>query len=395
LGETPGHLIESDLVLALNEPCAIADPSWIRPGKTTFPWWNGFHEEKVPFNPGLNTATAKHYIDFCAEAGIPYHSLDGVGNTAWYGGKIVPYEGNSPTAGLPGLDLPEVLRYAKTKQVRIRLWMHWKAAETHMATAFPKYEEWGIEGVMLDFMDRDHQAMNRFVRQAVTLAAKHRLTVTLHGCPKPTGLERTYPNLLSHEGVMNLEYDKWDKLGIGPDHETTVPFTRMLAGPLDFHQGSFRTVAPAAFQPRNKAPLVIGTPARTLASYVVYQNHLPMVADYPSAYRGHPATPILAAIPCTWDETRVLHAAVGEAVVIARRAGTEWHIGAMTDAPARTLTVPLAFLAPGRFTMQQCVDDSGAKPPIAILESMVTAAEPLHLKLGAAGGAYVRLRPVK
>jgi alpha-glucosidase len=170
-----------------------------------------------------------------------------------------------------------------TEGVRIRLWIDWQAAEKHMETAFPLNRAWGVEGVMLDFLDRDDQEMNRFVRKAVALAAAQRLTVTLHGCPKPTGLERTFPNLLTHERVMNLEYDKWDKVGIPPDPEVTVPFTRMPARPLDFHQGSFRTVKPEAFRPRNDAPLVMGTPARTLASYVIYQNHQSMVADYPSA----------------------------------------------------------------------------------------------------------------
>ena len=344
LGDRIGRLVESDIVLDLSEPCAIKDTSWIKTGKTTFPWWNGFYEENVAFKPGLNTATAKHYIDFCAEAGIPYHSLDGVGNTAWYGGPITPYKGADPTKAVGGLDLPEVLTYAKAKGVRIRLWMNWGAAAAFMDKAFPLYREWGIEGVMLDFMDRDDQEMNRFVRKAVKLAADNRLTVTLHGCPKPTGLERTYPNLLTHEGVMNLEYDKWDKVGITPDHEVTVPFTRMLAGPLDFHQGSFRTVKPEAFKPRNAAPLVMGTPARTLASYVVYQNHLSMVADYPSAYRGHPGLPVLAAVPTTWDDTKVLDAKVGEYIIIARKSGTEWHLGAMTDGKARTIHVSLRFL---------------------------------------------------
>ena len=175
-----------------NEPRAIKDTARIKTGKTTFPWWNGFYEEKVPFKPGLNTATAKHYIDFCAEAGIPYHSLDGVGNTACYGGPIVPYKGADPTKAIEGLDLPEVLKYAKAKGVKIRLWMNWGAAEAHMEKAFPIYRDWGIEGVMLDFMDRDDQAMNRFLRKAVKLAAENKLTVTLHVCPMPTGLARTY-----------------------------------------------------------------------------------------------------------------------------------------------------------------------------------------------------------
>jgi alpha-glucosidase len=393
LGDRIGKLVESDIVLHLSEPCAIRDTSWIKTGKTTFPWWNGFYEEKVDFKPGLNTSTAKHYIDFCAEAGIPYHSLDGVGNTAWYGGPITPYNGADITKAIDGLDLPEVLKYAQMKGVRIRLWMHWKGAETHMEKAFPLYRAWGIEGVMLDFMDRDDQEMNRFVRKAVQLAAENRLTMTLHGCPKPTGLERTYPNLLTHEGVMNLEYDKWDKTGITPDHEVTVPFTRMLAGPLDFHQGSFRTVNPSAFKPRNEAPLVMGTPARTLASYVVYQNHLSMVADYPSAYRGHSGTPILAAIPTTWDDTKVLDAKVGEYVVIARRSGTTWFVGAMTDSKGRAVDVPMRFLNPGAFAVEVWHDEATAKSGLAVRKTNVTAADSLKLDLAPGGGACVKIVP--
>jgi alpha-glucosidase len=246
---------------------------------------------------------------------------------------------------------------------------------------------------MLDFMDRDDQEMNRFVHKAVALAAENKLTVTLHGCPKPTGLERTYPNLLTHEAVMNLEYDKWDKVGITPDHEVTVPFTRMLAGPLDFHQGSFRTVKPEAFKPSNDAPLVMGTPARTLASYVVYQNHLSMVADYPTAYRSHPALPDLVAIPTTWDDTKVLDAKIGEYVVIARRFGQEWHIGAMTNSKARTIQVPLTFLPSGRFVSIIWQDDEAAKHGASRRKVMVTSADEFQLQLLAVGGAYIRLEP--
>ena len=164
LGDRIGQLIESNLVLNLNEPCAIADTSWIRSGKTTFPWWNGYYEKNVPFKMGLNTETMKYYIDFCAEAGIPYHSLDGVGPDAWYGGPIAPWEGDDPTTAIEGLDIPAVLVHARKKGVRLRLWMNWKAAETHMERSFPLYKEWGIEGVMLDFMDRDDQEMYRFLR---------------------------------------------------------------------------------------------------------------------------------------------------------------------------------------------------------------------------------------
>jgi alpha-glucosidase len=387
------RLVESDLVLNLNAPCALADTSWIRTGKTTFPWWNGFYEEKVPFEMGLNTATAKYYIDFCAEAGIPYHSLDGKGNTAWYGGPIVPYKGADITRGIAGLDLREVLRHAATKGVKIRLWMHWRAAEAHMDRAFPLYREWGVEGVMLDFMDRDDQVMVNFLRRALETAAANRLTVTLHGVSAPTGLERTFPNLLTNEGVLNLEYDKWDKQGVPPEHELTVAFTRMLAGPLDFHQGSFRGVPAERFRPRNEAPLVIGTPCRMLASYVAFQDHLPMVADYPSAYRGHPALPVLAAIPTTWDDTRCLAGRVGELIIIARRHGPEWWVGAMGGREAREVEVPLGFLGPGRFRAEIDRDDLGSASRIARRSQDVAAADVLRAPLAPAGGLLVRLSP--
>jgi alpha-glucosidase len=389
------RLVESDLVLNLNAPCALADTSWIRPGKTTFPWWNGFHEEKgkVPFAMGLNTETAKYYIDFCAEAGIPYHTLDGKGNTAWYGGPIVPYQGADITRGVDGLDLREVLRYAATKGVRIRLWMNWRAAEAHMDRAFPLYRDWGVEGVMLDFMDRDDQEMVRFLRRAIETAAANRLTVTLHGVSAPTGLERTYPNLLTHEGVLNLEYDKWDEQGVAPEHELTVPFTRMLAGPLDFHQGSLRCVPAGEFRARNEAPLVIGTPCRMLASYVVFQNHLAMVADYPSAYRGHPLLPVLAAIPPSWDDTRCLAGKPRQFIVVARRLGIAWWVGAMGGRGPRPVEVPLGFLGPGRFRAEVIRDDVAAPARFARRTEHVEAADVLRASLAPAGGLLIRLTP--
>jgi alpha-glucosidase len=393
IADRPGRLIESDLILSLNAPCALADTSWIRPGQTTFPWWNGYFEAKVPFQPGLNTATVKYYIDFCAEAGIPYHSLDGLGNTAWYGGPIVPYEGANPIRGVEGLDLAEVLRHAKARRVGIRLWMHWGAAKAHMARSFPLYREWGIEGVMIDFMDRDDQEMIAFQRALLRTAADNRLTVTFHGVGKPTGLERTYPNLLTSEGVLNLEYDKWDPVGVPPEHEVTVPFTRMLAGPLDFHQGSFRTVPVAEFRPRYEAPLIMGTPCRTLASYVVYQNHLPMVADYPSAYRGHPALPVLTKIPATWDDTKVLDGTIGAFLVVARRRGEGWWIGAMTDREGRTVRIPLDFLGGGRFHAEIYRDELAAPHRLVRDTRDVDAHDVLTVPLAAAGGALIRLSP--
>ncbi|MPY87468.1 MAG: glycoside hydrolase family 97 protein [Luteitalea sp.] len=397
IADDPGRLIESNLILNLNEPRAIGDTSWIRPGKTTFPWWNGYALGDVGFRGGLNTQTMKHYIDFCAEQGIEYHSLDGF-DRAWYDGPIVPYEGADITKSVPEIDLPEVLGYARQKGVRLRLWMHWQAARAHMNTAFPIYETWGIEGVMLDFMDRDDQEMVTFLHEAVRLAAKHHLTVTLHGASKPTGLRRTYPNLLTAEGVLNLEYNKWDAQGVSPEHEVTVPFIRMLAGPLDFHQGSFRHVWPRQYAPRKIAPVVKGTRARTLASYIIFENHLPMVADYPAAYREQEGLELLAQVPVTWHETRVLNGVVGKYITVARRSDEQWYVGSMSDGSPRELTIPLDFVGPGRFVAEINADDLHAPDDPSTLtfrRLQVTAADTIRAELAPAGGHVIRLTPVR
>jgi alpha-glucosidase len=338
----------------------------------------------------------KHYIDFCAEAGIPYHSLDGIDNTGWYGCQIIPHKKADLTKAVTAINMLELLRYAKAKKVRLRLWMHWEDVKDQIDQAFPLYRSWGIEGVMLDFMDRDDQEMIRFLRRVLDKAAENHLTVTLHGMSKPTGLERTYPHLLTSEGVLNLEYDKWEKIGCPPEHELTVPFTRMLAGPLDFHQGSFRGVSVEQFKPRNDAPLVMGTPSRTLASYVVYQNHLSMVADYPSAYRGHPGLAMLAQIPTTWDDTKVLSGVVGESIVIARRHGDDWYVGAMNDRYERTLELPLQFLGPGRFRAEIYADNLQGKNPRELARSTqeVSAQDVLKVHLEGAGGYMMKLSQV-
>jgi alpha-glucosidase len=397
LGASPGSLIESDVIFNLNAPCAIADTSWIHPGKTTFPWWNDYSLPDVSFRPGLNTATMKHYIDFCAEAGIPYHSLDGYQNIGWYGCQIGPHTPADITKAVPAIDLPEVIRYAQAKGVKLRLWLHWEDVKGQMDRAFPLYHAWGIEGVMLDFMNRDDQEMENFLRDVIVKAAANHLTVTLHGMSKPTGLERTYPNLLNSESVLNLEYDKWDPLGCPPEHQLTVAFTRMLAGPLDFHQGSFRGVPVAQFKPRNTAPLVMGTPAFMLATYVVYENHLPMVADYPAAYRGNPALPMLARIPSTWDDTRCLGGAVGRYIVVARRHGEDWYIGAMNaDATARSIEVPLSFLSPGGYRAEIHSDapDWQTTHRTARRAEQVTAGMVLKAQLEPAGGYVAWLSPL-
>ena len=395
VADDPARFIESNLITVLNPPSAIADVSWIHPGKTTFPWWNDYVVPNATFTPGLNTATTKYYIDFCAAHGIPYHTLDGYLDMAWYGGHIDPGE-HIPdiTRGTDTLDLPEVLRYAKEKGVRLRVWMHWKALRPQLDTALARYERMGIEGIMVDFMDRDDQEMLAFYHEIIAKASAHHLTVVLHGTSKPTGMSRTWPNLLTVEAVMGLEYDKFtDKKGITPQHELTVPFTRMIAGPLDFHQGGFRYVTETEFHPEYTAPRVIGTRARTLAMYVVYDDPLPMMADAPSAYAGQPGLDFLAAIPTTWDETRVVTGVIGERLTIARRRGTTWYVGTMNDGQARVVAIPLRFLGAGRFAVESYSDDEHAVPAALHRRFIVTATDVIQARLAPAGGQVMRIRP--
>ena len=398
VADDPGRLIESDIVGHLNPPSRIADPSWIKPGKTTFPWWNGYLLPGVDFKPGVNTATMKHYIDFCARHGIPYHSLDGL-DIAWYGGPIQPSGPTDITRAAPSIDMPELLRYAKEKGVRLRLWLHWKALKPQIDDAFATYERWGIEGVMVDFMDRDDQEMVAFYHEMASKAAAHHLTLNLHGASKPTGLERTWPNVLNYEAALNQEYDKWEKPGepgTPPAHNLDIAFVRMLAGPLDYHQGGMRSVLPEDYQPHDKAPSVQGTRGHQLAMYVVYQNHLPMLADYPAAYEGQGGLDFLVDVPATWDETRVLHAEFGRALIVARRRGEIWYLGGMTAADPLEVALPLPFLAPGPHVADLTLDDAVHGPNAVVRsEVAVDAAGKLAVKIPRAGGFVARIAPAR
>ncbi len=395
IADDPGRLIESNLVFNLSEPPAFGDTSWIKPGATTFPWWNHYVLEGVDFEPGVNTATMKRYIDFCAANGIPYHSLDGL-DIAWYGGPIAPNGPTDVTKAAPSIDLPEVLRYAKEKGVRLRLWMHWKALKPQIDEAFATYEKWGIEGVMVDFMDRDDQEMVRFYHEMASKAAKHHLTLTLHGAYKPTGMERTWPNVLTYEAALNQEYNKWQPPGIKgtpPEHNLDIAFVRMLAGPLDYHQGGMRNVLPENYRFRDIAPPVQGTRGHQLAMYVVYQNHLPMLADYPEAYRDQPGFDFLTRVPATWDETRVLHADLGRCLVIARRRGDEWFVGGMAAGKEQELELPLVFLPDGSYEAEIYLDQPSAGPTaLDHSKRKLSAKEKLRVSIPASGGFAARLK---
>ena len=392
IGQEPGDLIESDIILNLNEPCAIKDPSWITPGKSAWDrWWSGDYAPDADFTVGMNTATMKYFTQLAADMGWEYMLVD----WWWYG---EPEDPNSDiTTVTPELDMPQLLKFASERQVKILLWLRWNHVEKQMDEAFPLYEKWGVSGVKIDFMQRDDQQMVNFYRRVVKKAAEHYLVVDFHGAYKPTGLRRTYPNLMTREGVLGNEYNKWSD-EVTPEHNVTIPFTRMLAGPMDFTPGGFRHATKATFKAQNSAPYVMGTRCHQLAMMVVYESPLQVLCDSPYNYRGQPGLDFLRIVPTTWDETKVLHGKVGEFITIARRSGEDWFIGSMTNWTERTLEIPLNFLGKGTYTAHLISDTAEANDfPDRIREEkrVVTAKDTIIAKMASGGGHVVHLTPLK
>jgi alpha-glucosidase len=318
-------------------------------------------------------------------------------DAGWYGDHR---DGDADiTKPIPEMDVPGLVAYAKGRNVRLLVWLNWEAVRSQMDVAFPLYEKWGLAGVKIDYMDRKDQEIVSFYRRAARTAAKYHLTVDFHGAYAGSGEERTFPNWLTREGVMGLEYCKWSDR-VTPRHNVTIPFTRMLTGPMDYTPGGFRNVTVAGFAPRNELPVVMTTRTQQLAMYVVYDSPLQMLSDTPAAYRNEPGADFLKVVPATWDETRVLDGRIGEFVVVARRHGSEWFVGAMTDG-ARKIAIPLGFLGGKPFDATIWADtrDTAQDPTrLSVLPARLGGGRnprPLELSLAAGGGAVLHLRPVK
>jgi len=392
-----GALVESNILTTLNEPCKIKDLSWIKPGKTTFPWWNGNVVPDTLNAPGNNFVTNQYYIDFCARNRLQYHSVVEYGLHQWYtddGVNFQPGPHADVTTPVPGLDMKEICDYAKAHGVDIRVWVHWAALYPKLDTAFAIFEKWGIKGMMVDFMDRDDQEMVNMQTEIVQKAAQHHLHIQFHGAYKPTGQSRTWPNEFTREGTLNYEVNKWDKR-ITPDHDLNIVFTRMLAGPTDYHLGGFRAVPDSLFKVQYTRPLMLGTRCHMLAMYVVLQNPLGMVCDYPAAYEGQPGFEFLKEVPTTWDQTKVIDARVGQYIAIARKKGNDWYAAAITNHSQRVVSVPLNFLDNGKYIAEiySDSDDVAIEPNHLKKESKsVSAKDVLLIPLAAGGGMAIHFR---
>lgn len=397
LSDRIGGLLESNILTSLNEASKITATSWIRPGKTTFPWWNGNIVPDTLNAPGNNFVTNQYYIDFCARNNIEYHTIVEYGLHQWYvddGVNFQPGPNSDVTKPVPGLDIKEICDYAKTKGVAVRVWVHWAALYPKLDTAFAIFEKWGLAGMMVDFMDRDDQQMVIIQEEMLQKAAKHKLHIQFHGSYKPTGMHRTYPNEFTREGTLNYEVNKWDKR-ITPDHDLTIAFTRMIAGSTDYHLGGFRAVPDSLFKVQYTRPLMLGTRCHMLAMYVVFENYLGMVCDFPAAYEGEPGFEFLKIVPTTWDETKVLQAELQEFITIARKKNNEWFIGSINNHKSRQITIALDFLPAGEYTAVIYTDATDARQNRNALlkeEKILRAADKLSINLAAGGGAVIHLR---
>ncbi len=400
MAERPGALLESSTLYCLNEPSVIKDVSWIKPGKITFSWWNGDVYDGKRDLPILSFAMAKKYIDFCARTGIPTHSLTSDEKTVspWYFQSnlgVGPGPDTDVTRLRADFDLPPIRKYAASKQVRLWTWVHQGALRGRVEEAFSAFEKFGWSGMMVDFFDHDDQDSVEHAEAILQAAARHHILIHFHGIWKPTGWQRTYPNLMNHEGALNFEYLKWSDR-CTPQHNLMMASTRLIAGPMDYHLGGFRAVTRAEFQPHNIAPNVLGTRCHQLGLYVCYDNPNPMVADYPTAYEGQPGFEFLQLVPTWWDETRVLVDKIGEVLVTARRKGNTWYVGGISAGPAHDVSLPLSFLGSGRYTVKLWKDapDADSQPNHLAKETLeLPSAGSLPVHFSVDGGFVAQLVP--
>lgn len=385
IAEHDGDLLTNEIVYLLERPSQFADTSWIKPGKVAWDWWNDWNIDGIDFRAGINTKTYEYYVDFAAKYRIPYIILD----DGWYKlGNLLEVT--------PDLNMEELLAYAKQKNVGLILWASWKTLDDQLVPALDQFEKWGIKGIKVDFMQRSDQIMIDYFRRVCFEAAKRHMLVDFHGDQKPAVMMRTWPNLINTEGVRGMEWSKWSWES-EPKHNVTLPFTRMFLGPMDYTPGAMRNATRDTFAPINHQPMAMGTRCQQLAMYVVYDAPLQMLSDSPSNYLREPQImDFLGPVPTTWDDTRVLDAKIAEYVLVARRNGNDWYLGAMTDWDARDLEVDFSFLPEGNFTVDSYEDGVNADRNASDYlkkTTQVNRSTKLKIHLASGGGWAARIHP--
>ena len=388
ISESDKDLANNDMVQKLSEPSKLVDASWIKPGKVAWDWWNDWNISKVNFKAGINTETYKHYIDFAAQNNIEYVVLD---------------EGWSVETDLlkisPQMNLKEIIDYGKQKNVGIFLWASWYAINQRLEETFSQYSKLGVKGFKIDFLDRDDQKMVQSVYHIAKRAADYKLLVDYHGMYKPTGIQRTFPNVLNFEGVKGLENVKWTANDDVPRYDVSVPFIRMVAGPMDYTPGAMRNATKANFRPSNNLPMSQGTRSHQLALYTVFEAPLQMMADSPTAYmKEQECTSFIAQIPTTFDETVALDGKLGEYVAIARKKNDKWFVGGVTNWSAREINLDLSFLGSGAYKAEVFKDGMNAKKdPTDYKREVIelSGKDKLTINMAQGGGFAIRFDLVK
>lgn len=384
IADNDADLLNNQIVYKLAKPNQLQNTDWIHPGQVAWDWWNDWNVTGVDFHAGVNTETYKYYIDFASKNHIPYIIMD----EGWY--RL----GNM-TERVPGVDVKAIADYGKQKNVGVILWCVWRTLDNQMEEAMNLFEQWGVKGIKVDFMDRDDQAVNNFYWRCAKAAAEHHLLVDYHGAHKPSGLMRTYPNVINYEGVPGLEQDKWTDSLATPKMAVTIPYIRMFAGPLDYTPGAMRNAQKRDFAPINSNPMSLGTRCLQLAMYIDFDAPLQMLADNPTTYeKEKESLDFITSVPTTWDETIPLDGKVGEYVVLGRRKGEQYFVGAMTDWTPRDLTINFSFLPEGTYHIVYFEDGVNANrngSDYKKVETTITKNDSLTIHLAPGGGWAARI----
>lgn len=390
-------LADNQTVFKLAKPCAISDTSWIKPGSCVWEWWNNWNLQGVDFEAGINEQTYRYLIDFAAENSIPYVLFDAGWLTGKDAGEMVETD-EKLAEGKTFIDVKGLIDYAKSKDVKVILWVLAKSMEKYPQKAFDVMKGWGADGLKIDFTDRDDQTAMEFYENMARMAAERQMVIDMHGCAKPVGQFRTWPNLINFEGVLGGEVNKWSK-AITPSHNIDLVFTRMLMGPMDYTPGGLRNTAKGDFSPCYNFPEVQGTRAHQAAMYVVYFAPLQMLCDSASEYLKSPEIlKFMAETPTTWDETKVLEGKIGKYVVIARRHGKDWYIGGMCDWDGKEVEIDLSkILSPDTDYKAEIIRDGANAGRVGTdfkyCVKSLTSADKLKLKMAPGGGFAVKLSP--
>ncbi|PWT95595.1 MAG: alpha-glucosidase [Bacteroidetes bacterium] len=378
------ELPSNDLVYRLASPSKIGDASWVKPGKCTDEWIVNVNLFNVPFHSGINTASYKYYIDFAKRFGFDRIMMD----AGW--------SDNSDLFKInPNINMDTILSYAREKNIKVSMWTLSNALDRQLDSALARFEKWGVDFIMTDFIDRDDQKIVNYYHRIAKACADHHIMIMFHGAYPPRGFNRTYPNNITREGVLGSEYNIWsDKPS--PVHDVTLPYTRMLAGSFDYEPGLLNNATQKGFRQIEGMPMSQGTRSHQLAMFIVYDNPMQIFSGNPSQGLQEPKfMELLGSLPTTWDETKVLSGKAGEFIVTARQKNSNWYIGGMTDWNERDVTISFDFLDAGsNYNATICKDGINADKYAAdyvLAESLIKKGDTLKIHLAPGGGFLIRL----